>query len=324
MRRFFVFLLVSCSLAPAAASAQSAEDRRGAQQIADSVEIAQLAQTLTRDATTDSARAARLYEWVARNLSYDVEGFLQGRLSDGAPETVYRNRIAVCGGYVALFHRLAREVGLAAAPIIGYAKGFTYRSGASSKEPNHAWLAVRVNDRWRLVDPTWGSGFVNNQKFEPRFNWDYFLVDPNELILSHFPQDKKWQLLPTQVRRSDFERLPMVPRTLMAVGFDPSVILATALSRRVRSFPLVGPHQGVRIIDAPLSGTLPRATTVSFDVVWPGASDVALVSGGVWRHLKREGDRFRGEVVASETVVSLVGRSGARQPFATLLQYEVQ
>lgn len=323
MRRFFAIIALF-AVAPAAVQAQAAEDRRSGQRIADSAEIARLARTLTRGAATDSARAAQIYEWVARNLAYDVRGFLQGRLADGSAENVFRKRVAVCGGYVALFQRLAREAGLQAEPILGYAKGFTYRAGASSKRANHSWLAVRIGGRWRLVDPTWGSGFVNRGRFERRFTWDYFLVDPAELILSHYPEDSDWQLLPKQVRRSEFERLPMVPRTLMDVGFDPATILATALSTRLRSFPLVGPRSGVRVISAPLTGTVPRAATVAVDVLWPGAADVALVSGGVWRHLERDGDRFRGEVIASESAVSLVGRSASNQAFETLLQYEVQ
>lgn len=323
MLRFFVFLCAIFLLSPAAASAQSARPR-SAEQIADSIEIARLARSLTRAATNDSARAARLYEWVARNLSYDVQGYLQGRLADGTPENVFRKRVAVCGGYAALFERMAREVGLEATPILGYAKGFTYRPGASSKQPNHAWLAVRLSGRWRLVDPTWGSGFVRSNKFEPQFSWDYFLVEPNALILSHYPEDSEWQLLAKPVRRGEFERLPMIPRVLVNAGFDPSVIRASALKHGVRSFPLVGTRSDVRIIAAPLSGTLPRKSKVSVDVSWPGGAEVALVSGGVWRKLTREGDRFRGEAIASESALQLVGRSGGSKEFETLLQYQVQ
>jgi hypothetical protein len=261
---------------------------------------------------------------VARNLSYDVQGFLSGRLGDGTAENVYRERLAVCGGYVALFQRLAREAGLEATPILGYAKGFTYRFGASTRKPNHSWLGVRINGQWRLVDPTWGSGYVANGKFEPRFMWDYFLVNPNELILSHFPEEDDWQLLQKAVRRSDFQRLPMVPRAIVNAGFDAEMIRNTALAHGVRNFPLAAARDGVRIITAPLNGTLRRESTVSIDVSWPGAKEVALVSGGVWRHLVREGDRFRGEAIASENLVSLVGRTGGNKEFETFLQYEVR
>jgi hypothetical protein len=323
MLRFSFFVCALCALTADFAPAQSARVR-SSEQVADSLEIARLARTLTRGVMTDSARAARLYEWVATNLTYDVQGFLHGRLADGGAENVYRKRVAVCGGYVALYERLAREIGLDAVPILGYAKGFTYRHGVSTRRANHSWLALRIGGRWRLVDPTWGSGVVVNGRFESRFTWDYYLVDPNELILSHFPEENQWQLLSTLLRRGDFERLPLVHRSLFKAGFDASTIRATALASRVRSFPLVGNQRDVRIVKAPISGTLPRESTVSVDVIWPGAADVALVSGGVWRHLTREGDRFRGDAVAAESSVYLVGRSGGRKEFETLLQYQVQ
>lgn len=317
-------MVVLCTLVPVTARAQAAPDQRSAQQIADSAEIARLARSLTRGARTDSARAARLYEWVARNLTYDVQGFLAGRLADGTPERVYRKRVAVCGGYVALFQRLARESGLQAEPILGYAKGFTYRPGASTKRANHSWLAVRIDGRWGLVDPTWGSGFVKGSRFEPHFSWNYFLIGPDELVLSHYPEEKRWQLLDRPLSRSDFERLPQVPGNLVDAGFDPATIRTTALSDRVRTFPLVGTRNDVRIVAAPVNGTLERASRVQVEIVWPNGADVALVSGGVWRHLERVGDRFSGEAVASESTLSLVGRSDRSREFETFLQYQVK
>ena len=323
MSRLWYVILLAGTLTANAAQAQVRA--RTAQQLADSTQIAALARTLTQKAPSDSARAARIYEWGARNLSYDVNGFLAGRLGDGNAESVFRKRVAVCGGYVALFQRLAHEAGLEAVPILGYAKGFTYRPGASTKDANHSWIALRIDGRWRLADPTWASGYVvNGRTFERHFSWDYFLADPNELILSHFPEEDDWQLLPRPVRRKDFERLPLVPRTLVAAGFDAAMIRATALANNVRTFPLVGTRRDVRIITAPLNGTLPRASRVAVDIVWPGAADVALVSGGVWRRLTRDGDRFRGETVAADKDVALVGRSASGKEFETVLHYQVQ
>jgi hypothetical protein len=323
MFRVFVFALALGALTSGSAFAQ-AKRERSPKQIADSTEIARLARSLTSGAATDSARASRIYEWVARNISYDVKGFLQGRLADGKPEDVYRKRVAVCGGYVGLFERLAHEAELDVVPVLGYAKGFTYRFGDSTKRENHAWLAVRIANQWRLVDPTWGSGVVAGGKFEPRFTWDYFLVDPNELVLSHFPVEERWQLLTEPMRRGEFERLPMVHRSLFNAGFDASTIRTTALASRVKTFPIVGSRRDVRIVAAPLSGTLKRKSTVSIEIVWPGAREVALVSGGVWSKLTREGDRFRGEAVATEKDVALVGRTPGSKDYETLLYYQVQ
>jgi hypothetical protein len=323
MFRFFVFVIALGALTSESGYAQKVRERTP-KQIADSTEIAKLARTITKGATTDSARAARIYEWVAKNIQYDVKGFLQGRLADGKPEDVFKKRLAVCGGYVALFERLAHENRLDVMPILGYAKGFTYRFGDSTKKENHSWLAVRIAGEWRLIDPTWGSGVVANGKFEPRFTWDYFLVNPNELVLSHFPQEERWQLLDKPMRRNEFERLPMVHRSLFHAGFDAKTIRTTALASRVKSFPMVGDRRDVRIVEAPLSGTLKRKSTVSIEIVWPGAREVALVNGGVWSQLTREGDRFHGEVVATEKTLALVGRTPGNKDYETLLYYQVQ
>jgi hypothetical protein len=306
------------------ARAQPVADVRPARQVTDSVEIAALARSLTVRADSDSARAAVLYGWVANNLAYDVRGYLSGRLEDAGAEEVYRRRLAVCGGYVALYQRMAREVGLEVQHIQGYAKGFDYRPGQSSRKLNHAWLAVNVGGRWRLLDPTWGSGVVAGGRFEPRFSWDWFFVDPEALLLSHFPEQDGWQLVSRPLRRNEFERMPQVPTSLVRAGFSPGAIRTAVLRARVRDFPLIGMQPGARVVHAPLSGTLERASTVSVEIVWPGATDVSLVSGGVWTRLARDGDRFRGAVPAAAESVSLVGRPAATNELATVLHYRVE
>jgi hypothetical protein len=278
-----------------------------------------------RDHAGDSARAAALYEWVARNIRYDAKEFFRGGKTVERAEDVYRKRVALCGGYVAIYERLAREIGLTAIPITGYAKGVDYRFGKSTKKPNHAWLAMNIGGRWRLIDPTWGSGVINGRKFEPRFTWEFFLVAPDELILSHFPEDAEWQLRGTALDRRDFERMHAVPRTLFGIGFSADDILATALQPGVKDFPLIGtPGNHVRIVRAPIAGTLLAASPISVEVIWPGASDVALVTNGEWTKLSRSGDRFSGNVAPAGSSVSLVGRSGSGPtPYETLLHYRV-
>lgn len=319
-------LVTACLLAPPAVSAQEQPvDRRSRQQIADSAEVAALSRKLVKGLRTDSARAAAIYEWVARNVRYDAQSFFRGGDGYEKAEEVYRHRMALCGGYVALYERIAREAGMRAVPITGYAKGVDYRFGRSTRKPNHAWLAMSIGGEWRLIDPTWGAGVINGRAFEPSFSWDYFLVSPEELILSHYPEDAAWQLLDRPLARRDFERMQLVPRTLLRVGFEPEVIRATALTPGVRDFPAVGAAgSGVRVLHAPVAGTLPASTPVTIDVVWPGAAEVVLVSNGVWTKLNRVGDRFRGAGVAAGTSVYVVGRTaGASQPYQTLLHYRV-
>ena len=309
---------------PAPLSGQVRAGARSAGQVADSLAIAQLARTLTAGVHTDSARAAVLYEWTARNLTYDVAGYLAGALTDADAEEVWRSRTAACGGYVALYQRLAGEVGLRVEPVEGYAKGFDYRFGQSTKRPNHAWLALHLDGRWRLLDPTWGAGVVRDGRFEPAFTWDFFLADPEALVLSHFPAAQRWQLLAQPMSRAEFERLPAVPRTLVHMGYAPAAIRNAVRHTRVRDFPLVGPQPGLRVLAAPVAGTLRRDQAVEVDLVWPGASDVALVAGGVWTRLSRHGDRFRGSAAAPAGTISVVGRRADSDAFVTALHWQVR
>lgn len=304
---------------------EQVEDRRTARQIADSIEVAALAREITAGARSDSARAAVLYEWVARNVRYDAAEFFRGGDGYEKAEEVWRHRIALCGGFVALYDRMAGEVGLRAEPVTGYAKGVDYRFGRSTKKPNHAWVALYMGGEWRLIDPTWAAGVIVGRRFEPRFTWDYFLISPEQLILSHFPEEDQWQLLERPLQRGEFERMRAVPRTLFEVGFSPDAIRATALTPGVHDFPLVGP-QGphVRVLDAPIAGTLAAGTPVRIEVEWPGASELALVTNGDWTKLMRTGSRFSGQIVAAGNSVTLVGRTGPSAPYATLLHYNVR
>jgi hypothetical protein len=293
---------------------------------ADSTAIAQLARDLVAAAPTDSARAAAIYEWVARNIAYDVAGYLAGRIDGESAEAVFRRRVAVCGGYVALFARLGREAGLETATISGYAKGFDYEHGrARTSRDNHAWLAVRIDGRWRLVDPTWGAGAVSSGEFVPSFSWAWFLVAPDELVLSHFPRQSRWQLVARPLSRREFERMAAVPRSLLDIGFSPAALRAAARSAAAHGFPEVAlPGGGARVVTAPLAGRLAREAPFEIDVLWPGATEVLLVSGGVWTPLGRTGDRFSGSTAVAAGPLWVVGRTGtAADGFSTLLHYQV-
>lgn len=320
-----VGIIALLGLGPRAACAQDAkEDRRSAAQIQDSLRIAEHARGLVAGARSDSARAARLYEWTARNLAYDARGYLSGRVGDMKPEAVWKSRTAVCEGFVSLFQRMAEETGLRTEIVEGYAKGFDYRPGQRIRDANHAWIALQLNGRWHLLDPTWGAGLVVNGEFRPQFSWAYFLTPPEVLQLSHLPDDRRWQLAEQPLGRREFERMPAVPRLLVDAGFTPSQLTAAGLRRNSGGYPLVGSIDGgVRVVRAPAEGVLPEDTPIRFEIVWPDAREVAVVSGGAWTQLEREGDLFRGGAIADGDVVQLVGKRSGSDEYQTLLHYRV-
>ena len=75
------------------------------------------------------------------------------------------------------------------------------------KKPNHAWNAVKIYDRWYLLDVTWASGSaIDLSRHQRKLDLNsYFLTEPRKFIQTHLPEDPSWQLLENKISLSDFE-----------------------------------------------------------------------------------------------------------------------
>ncbi|MBU4245735.1 MAG: transglutaminase-like domain-containing protein, partial [Nanoarchaeota archaeon] len=109
----------------------------------DNSRITELARNLTRGASTDFDKAARIAIWVHSNVNYTLD------LDDVAKDAVWvlDNKIGTCDEFSTLFIAMARSVGIPAK----YVSGWVYGSIGWQK---HAWAEVYVG-KWVPVDATW-------------------------------------------------------------------------------------------------------------------------------------------------------------------------
>ena len=107
----------------------------------------------------------------------------------------------------------------------------------------HWWIAVYIEDSWRLIDPTWGAGESQhiqkmNQKnvlgeyndqtkeYTKKINEYYFLTDPEEFSSSHLPwkEDEddyeKWQLLEDPISLDQFNASPHFSSTFFDFNLE--------------------------------------------------------------------------------------------------------
>lgn len=178
--------------------------------------VDELANLLSRYTTTDLDKARIIYTWITHNVAYDTPALLglkNGVYPDVKSEAVLNNRKTICSGYANLYQKLADAMGLKSVIVLGYAKGIDYIVGTDNNV-NHAWNAVKIDEKWYLIDATWGAGTVDNNTFSQQFNPDYFATLPEEFIYSHFPEKDKWQLLPQPYTREEFNVLPDVSTAL--------------------------------------------------------------------------------------------------------------
>ncbi|MEX2585001.1 MAG: transglutaminase domain-containing protein [Balneolaceae bacterium] len=164
-------------------------------------------------AETDAEKARAIYRWMTDRISFDLDAFFQGSPRYTTPESVLQSKKAVCTGYVILFEELARKMDLNIEFIDGLAKGFGFDPEDSSETiENHSWIAVRIDDEWKLIDPTWGSGFIleNTPGFVKNFTEFFFFADPDRLIYTHLPSDQPWQLRSETASPEEFLSYPIV------------------------------------------------------------------------------------------------------------------
>ncbi len=168
-------------------------------------------------ARTEREKARALFRWVTDRVAYGP-----ATVGGGSPAEVLSRREAVCFGYAGLFEALCAAAGLKCVVVEGFGKGRTYTVGdPTAGPPNHAWNAVWAENRWNLVDCTWGAGRTEEGgRFVRRFDPFYFFTPPELFAQDHFPVDPRWQLLDPPLSREAFEALPHVQSTFYALGLS--------------------------------------------------------------------------------------------------------
>ncbi|MDZ4858469.1 MAG: transglutaminase domain-containing protein [Candidatus Hydrogenedentes bacterium] len=290
--------------------------------------IRPLAQYLSTATKSDTEKARAIYRWVADRIAYDIKSFSNKTSSSADPETVFRSRLAVCSGYAALFERLAKESGLEAVTITGYAKGVGHVAGSSIATPNHAWNAVKLEGKWQLIDSTWGSGYVEAGASVKKFSETFFLPSPEKLVFSHHPQDAAWQLRSERLlTKTEFESLPEINADFFDLGIEPADVWKTVNSQEfkgalVRTFDL--PAGVARVRNAPLSYRLPAGSTQRFEIVSASFEKMAVEYNKKWLPMRKDGDVFSIDIVAnSKGELSVNGKTPTSKKHAAVLEYIV-
>lgn len=201
--------LVSCPVLMAGGETDFEKIDRHARQAPASAEksLDTLGNYLASAAENDLERARAIFIWMTSRLRYHYNYSDRQRVSE-SPEDVLKSRSAVCSGFSNLFVELAKRAGLEAVVINGLAKGYGYRVGEPlNRRSRHSWNGVKIGGQWRLLDTTWGAGYINGEnRYVRSFNDFYFMPPPADLVFSHFPRDSRWQLLKRPLTRWEFER----------------------------------------------------------------------------------------------------------------------
>ena len=261
--------------------------------------VKSLALYLTAPALDDTEKARAIFRWITANIDYDVDALFKGQQKDNSADVVLRDRKCVCEGYANLFCALAAVAGPETVKIGGYAKGWGYEPGEKIDQPNHAWVAVKLDETWRLIDPTWGAGFTNSEKvYVPFFNDFYFLTPPEQFIMSHLPSEEKWQLLPEPVTAAEFEKWGKVDHVLFSIGFSAKQVRAKLSENGFQGFVKAFnvKEAKVTILEAPLNGMLRAGDKFQVRLDAPLIQGAMITAGGKRVPMTQKGTVFEGRI----------------------------
>lgn len=202
-----------------------------------------LSHFLTRNLDTQVEQFRAIHTWVCLNVESDHsfgETTLRKRnkfKNDSISFIEWNNKVlakfykklleekkTICTGYAFLIKELATLADIECKIVNGYSRTVT-RNVGNIDIPNHSWNAVKLNDKWYVVDATMSSGFFNITKntFIKDYNDGYFLASPELFIKKNYPLDSVFKFSENIKSLNQFVNAPIVYGNAFKHGVNPII-----------------------------------------------------------------------------------------------------
>lgn len=201
----------------------------------DAIEIAE---EITLDYDDDEQKVRAIFVWITENMEYSLDikadrksnrskrriksrdpeekAELELELKDDDLKTALKARGGIEADYSYLFMKMCEAVDIEAGEITGYLRRSQRKVGKMPRRPDHKWNWAKINGKRYLFDTMLASGSVEKNKetkqteFVKKFNDIYFMTPSDIMILNHYPEDEKFQLLDEVVSKETFANYPFI------------------------------------------------------------------------------------------------------------------
>jgi transglutaminase/protease-like cytokinesis protein 3 len=199
----------------------------------------QLARKISSDFQDDASKVRAAFRWLTYNIRYDLEEYFEPRkviqfryadeeerlqklqaIKDGIVKEAFLTKMGVCEEYAQSFKKLADLMNIEAIVLKGYVRNSSYDIGRVPQTTNHAWNAVKIQNKWILIDATWASGHLENGKWVKEFNEYFFAMDLNKVTRTHYPDHKRWQIVLNAGSLEDFYNQPIYSNGLLRKNIE--------------------------------------------------------------------------------------------------------
>ena len=231
-----------------------------------------VAEQITSGCKSDYQKIRAIYQWICNNIEYDTS------YSIYTADECFDAKKGVCQAYCDLFDQIAKACGVNVEIISGKSKDYEGKIG------RHAWIfAYTRENHGILLDPTWGAGSVNGRTFTKSNNpWLWFNVNPEWMILSHFPDNENNQLTDVLVTLNEFKSFMPVTELWLEYGLD-----AKTIARKVRNGGFTIPKfyscedEGLELVDFPMCKSLDVGEFYTFRIKM-GEREFAIINNSTF------------------------------------------
>jgi hypothetical protein len=199
----------------------------------------QLAKKISKDFKDDASRVRAAFRWLTYNIRYDLEEYFEPRkviefrysteeerieklqaIKDNIVKEAFLTKMGVCEEYAQSFKKLADLMNIEAIVVKGYVRNSAYDIGRIPQSTNHAWNAVKIENKWILLDATWAAGYLYNGKWVKGFNEYFYAIDLKKVNRTHYPDHKRWQIVLNSGSLEDFYNQPIYANGLLRNNVD--------------------------------------------------------------------------------------------------------
>lgn len=226
MKKLFCFVALTFCLFPIFSVTMSAKVNLVPESIRETIfktpeeTLPLLVKNLTGNSSSTAEKVKVLHDWICNNIAYNTDVFT-GNPGKQDYVTVLKKKKAVCSGYTNLMNQMCALAGIESIGIEGYSKGFGYRGYIEDgQQCDHAWNAVKLGNKWQLIDVTWDAGFVDVKTFVKHYSTEWLYLTPEQFSFSHLPKDEANQFLAKPKSIETFVKEPYVRGAFFQYGLS--------------------------------------------------------------------------------------------------------
>lgn len=280
--------------------------------------------------TTEEEKAWMLYCWIADNIYYDTDALITGNKSDLQAETVFQTQKAICVGFSTLYKSIGERMDLEVLEIPGFSKGHDYVENSPIYKSNHIWNAVKINGEWKLLDPTWGQGYLTRREGRTinikQFSEFWFATEPYQFIFTHLPENPAYQFMDESISTEVFQNAPRVEAGYFEREFINENNYKELLNYK-KSDLVINYTNGdtVKIKEAPIAYKLNHELNHDFKIKNKAAKNMMIINNEEWIVMEKNNKNefvFSGELEKGKAVIAVNNNDYDKYDF--ILEYMVE